>query len=69
MIACVTSPGRSRCTKCPASGPRVINQAVTAVDMVDGESRAECGVWLERDGERVVTGTAVVAFGNDPEVT
>lgn len=35
---------------------------VTEVTMVDGEQRATCDVWLDRDGERVVTGTAVVAL-------
>jgi acyl dehydratase len=35
---------------------------VTAVDVVDGERRATCDVWLERDGEHVVTGSAVVAI-------
>ena len=34
---------------------------VTAVVDVDGERRATCDVWLDRDGEHVVTGTAVVA--------
>ena len=34
---------------------------VTSVDVVDGERRATCEVWLERDGEHVVVGTAVVA--------
>lgn len=35
---------------------------VTAVTDVDGERRATCEVWLDRDGEHVVTGTAVVAL-------
>jgi acyl dehydratase len=35
---------------------------VTAIDTVDGERRATCEVWLEREGEKVVTGTAVVAL-------
>jgi acyl dehydratase len=35
--------------------------SVTAVTVVDGEQRATCDVWLDRDGEHVVTGTAVVA--------
>jgi acyl dehydratase len=35
---------------------------VTAVDDVDGERRATCHVWLDRDGEHVVTGTAVVVL-------
>jgi acyl dehydratase len=35
---------------------------VTAVADVDGERRATCEVWLDRDGEQVVTGTAVVAL-------
>ncbi len=36
---------------------------VTALETVDGEQRAHCDVFLERDGEAVVTGTAVVALG------
>ena len=35
---------------------------VTALDTDDGEPTATCEVWLERDGERVVSGTAVVAL-------
>jgi len=35
---------------------------VTAVDLVDGEWRATCEVWLEREGRAVVTGTAVVSL-------
>ena len=35
---------------------------VTAIAAVDGERRATCEVWLERAGEHVVTGTAVVAI-------
>jgi acyl dehydratase len=38
---------------------------VTAVDQVDGEWRATCDVWLEREGAAVVTGTAVVALDVD----
>jgi acyl dehydratase len=38
---------------------------VTAVDDVDGERRATCEVWLDRDGEHVVTGTAVVVLVGD----
>jgi acyl dehydratase len=34
---------------------------VTSVVENDGERLATCEVWLERDGEHVVTGTAVVA--------
>jgi acyl dehydratase len=34
---------------------------VLSIESVDGEQRATCEVWLERDGEKVVTGTAVVA--------
>jgi acyl dehydratase len=36
---------------------------VVAIDEVDGERRATCDVWLDREGETVVTGTAVVALG------
>jgi acyl dehydratase len=39
------------------AGGRVIEVAD-----VDGEQRATCDVWLERAGEHVVTGTAVVAI-------
>jgi len=35
---------------------------VESVVTVDGERRAECEVWLDRDGAHVVTGTAVVAL-------
>ncbi len=34
---------------------------VRALTVIDGEARAECDVWLERQGEHVVDGTAVVA--------
>lgn len=34
---------------------------VAALSVHDGETRATCDVWLERDGEHVVDGTAVVA--------
>jgi acyl dehydratase len=36
---------------------------VTDVSITDDERRATCDVWLDRDGEHVVTGTAVVALG------
>jgi acyl dehydratase len=42
---------------------------VTELDVLDGELRARCDVWLERDGERVVTGTAVVAIPDPPPHT
>jgi acyl dehydratase len=35
---------------------------VTALTTIDGERRAECDVRLDRDGESVLTGTAVVAL-------
>ena len=35
---------------------------VDSVTVVDGERRAECVVWLDRDGVHVVTGTAIVAL-------
>jgi acyl dehydratase len=35
---------------------------VIAIDEVDGEKRATCEIWLDRDGEKVVTGTAVVGL-------
>lgn len=34
---------------------------VESVTVTDGEHRAECVVWLDRDGVHVVDGTAVVA--------
>ena len=37
---------------------------VIALSVQDGESQAECEVWLERDGEHVVDGTAVVALSS-----
>ena len=44
-------------------GDRVVaGGVVSALADVDGERRATCEVWLARDGERVVTGTAVVAL-------
>ena len=36
--------------------------ATIEVADVDGERRATCDVWLDREGEHVVTGTAVVAI-------
>jgi len=38
---------------------------VTSVETVDGEVRATCDVWLERDGEPVVSGVAVVAVSGE----
>ena len=35
---------------------------VVSIETVDGERRAHCDVRLERDGNAVVTGTAVVAL-------
>lgn len=35
---------------------------VTALEVVDGERRAHCDIWLARGDEHVVTGTAVVAL-------
>ncbi len=37
---------------------------VVSVTEDDGERRATCEVWLDRDGERVVTGTAIVALAS-----
>ena len=43
-------------------GDRVTAQGrVTSVVEHDGERLATCEFWLERDGEHVVTGTAIVA--------
>jgi acyl dehydratase len=39
---------------------------VTDVSITDDEQRATCDVWLDRDGEHVVTGTAVVTLGPAP---
>lgn len=39
---------------------------VVSVEVLDGERRATCEVWLDRDGEQVVTGTAVVALAAAP---
>ncbi len=38
---------------------------VTTINVHNDELRAHCDVWLERDGERVVVGTAVVALSNN----
>ena len=43
------------------AGGRVIEVSIT-----DDERRATCDVWLDRDGEHVVTGTAVVELGPPP---
>lgn len=37
---------------------------VIALTVQHGETRADCEVWLERDGEHVVDGTAVVALNS-----
>lgn len=39
---------------------------VTSVEQCDGEWRATCDVWLDRDGEPLVSGTAVVALALHP---
>ena len=45
-------------------GDRVVaGGRVLALDEHDGELRAQCDVWLDRDGEHVVGGMAVVAVG------
>ena len=36
--------------------------AIHRADGIDGETLATCDVWLDRAGERVVTGTAVVCL-------
>lgn len=43
----------------------VATGTVAAVETVDGERRAVCDVFLERDGRPVVTGTAVVVLAID----
>ena len=46
-------------------GDRVVAHGrVVALAVHDGETRAECEVWLDREGEHVVDGTAVVAVPN-----
>lgn len=48
-------------------GDSVTAQGVVAhVDTVDGEAQATCDVWLDRAGEQVVTGTAVVRLPMAP---
>ncbi|MFN3220049.1 MAG: MaoC family dehydratase [Acidimicrobiales bacterium] len=42
----------------------VAGGVVTAIDTVGDERHATCDVWLDRDGEHVVTGTAVVALAD-----
>jgi acyl dehydratase len=42
----------------------VAGGVVTAIDNVGDERHATCDVWLDRDGEHVVTGTAVVALAD-----
>jgi acyl dehydratase len=46
--------------------PVVARGRVVSVADADGERRATCEVWLDRDGEHVVTGTAVVALAEAP---
>jgi acyl dehydratase len=41
----------------------VAHGRVTALQSLRGEHTATCDVWLERDGQSVVSGTAVVALG------
>ncbi len=44
-------------------GDRVVARGrVTTIQLEAGEQRATCEVWLERAGETVVSGTAVVAI-------
>ena len=45
----------------------VARGVVTAIDVVDGERRATCEIRLDRDGEDVVVGTAVVALAAEAE--
>jgi acyl dehydratase len=42
----------------------VAGGVVSAIDTVGDERHATCDVWLDRDGEHVVTGTAVVALAD-----
>ena len=42
--------------------------AVTATETDETEHRLTCEIWLERDGRRVVTGTAIVAVSLTPTV-
>ena len=48
-------------------GDRVVaGGRITALEVHDGELRAQCEVWLDRDGEHVMAGTAVVAVPGPP---
>ena len=48
-------------------GDRVVARGrVISLQSTRGEHTATCDVWLERGGETVVSGTAVVAFGTKP---
>jgi acyl dehydratase len=46
----------------------VAGGVVRALSVHEGETRAECEVWLERAGEHVVDGTAVVAVPKPEEL-
>jgi acyl dehydratase len=67
MLHAWTGPGTVRRLTVSFGRPVLDGDFVTArgrvieVDEVDGEQRATCEIWLDRDGEKVVTGTAVVA--------
>jgi acyl dehydratase len=37
---------------------------VRSLDVHEGETRAECEIWLERDGEHVVDGIAIVSLAD-----
>ena len=51
-------------------GERVVARGVvTALDELVDDVLAYCDVWLERDGVRVVTGTAAVSLSSSPAAT
>lgn len=68
MLHAWTGPGSVRRLTVSFGTPVLDEDHVTAkgrvADLVevDGERRAVCEVWLERDGKAVVTGSAVVAL-------
>ena len=67
MLHAWSGPGSVRRLTVSFGRPVLDGDTVTAcgtvvtIDDVGGETRATCDVWLEREGERIVTGSAVVA--------
>jgi acyl dehydratase len=68
MLHAWTGPSSVRRLTVSFARPVLDGDSVTAhgtvlsIDDVGGERRATCEVWLDRDGEKVVTGTAVIAL-------